>query len=43
VASPDGKYLLFETEDGYINMLRSDGSRRHRVTAGFGAAWQPRR
>ena len=38
--SPDGTMLSVES-GGYIYLVRADGSGRHRLTKGFGAAWSP--
>ena len=36
--SPDATALTVESRDGYLYLLRADGSARHRLTKGFGAA-----
>ena len=39
---PDGTMLSLEVGDfNYLYLVRADGSGRHRLTKGFGAAWAP--
>ena len=33
--------LSIEGGDGNLYLVRADGSGRHRLTKGFGAAWAP--
>jgi Tol biopolymer transport system component len=38
---PDGTMLSLDGGDGNLYLVRADGSGRHKLTKGFGAAWSP--
>jgi dipeptidyl aminopeptidase/acylaminoacyl peptidase len=38
---PSGTMLSVDGDDGYLYLVRPDGTGRHRLTKGFGAAWSP--
>ena len=39
--APSGTMLSVEGDDGYLYLVRPDGTGRHRLTKGFSAAWRP--
>jgi Tol biopolymer transport system component len=39
--APGGDLLSLDGADGYIYRVRPDGTGRHRLTRGFGEAWNP--
>jgi hypothetical protein len=39
--APDGTQLTVEISDTWLYLVFADGSGRHRLTKGFGAAWAP--